>query len=96
MIRHLCMFKFRADSRAADTAEFIRRAESLRAIEEIRRFEVAANFAGAPDGNFDVALIFDFDSLAALDAYQSHPTHLEFAKFVASVRESRACIDYEV
>lgn len=95
MIRHICMFKLKED-RAANTAEFVRRADSLRVIGEIRRFEVVTNVDGTPDGNFDVSLIFDFDSLAALDAYQTNPVHLEFAKFVASVREARACIDCEV
>ena len=89
------MFKLKED-RAANAAEFVRRAELLRVIEEIRRFEVVANVDGTPEGNFDVSLIFDFDSLAALDAYQTNPVHLEFAKFVASVREARACIDCEV
>ena len=94
MIRHICMFKLKGN-RAENAAEFVRRAESLRDIGEIRRFEVVSNASGAPDANFDVSLIIDLESLVALDAYQNHPIHLEFAKFVASVKQDRACIDYE-
>ena len=41
-----------------------------------------------------VSLIIDFESWEDLDAYQTAPTHIEFAKFVGSIREDRACIDY--
>lgn len=96
MIRHICMFKIKPEGREEKVAEFLRRAESLRAIGEIRRFEAVANYPGTPDSNFDVALIFDFDSLEALDSYQKHPMHVEFGRFVATVRELRACIDYKL
>ena len=95
MIRHICMFKLKSEGRCENIAEFLRRAESLREIDGLRRFEAVSNCAGAPESNFDVSLILDFDSLAALDAYQKDPVHIEFAGFVATVRVDRACIDYE-
>ena len=49
-----------------------------------------------PDSNYDVALIFDFDSAQTLDAYQKSPQHVEFGEFVYTVRVNRACIDYEI
>ena len=96
MIRHICLFRMKTEGRDEAVAEFLRRAESLRVIEEIRRFEIVTNVEGMPESNFDVALVFDFESPEALDAYQINPIHKEFGAFVATVREARACIDCEV
>ena len=93
MIRHICMFTLKED-KAANAEEFCRRAESLRAIEGLRHFEVVRNDPRTPASNYDVALIFDFDTVEALDAYQKSPIHVAFGEFVFTVRESRACIDY--
>lgn len=95
MIRHICMFTLKED-KAANAAEFCRRAESLKAIDDIRRFEVVVNDPRTPASNYDVALIFDFDTVEALDTYQKSPVHLAFGEFVYTVRENRACIDYEI
>lgn len=94
MIRHICMFKLK-DDKAANASELFKRAESLKGISQLRRFEVVKNDSRTPDSNFDVSLIFDFDSVEDLNAYQSSPTHIEFGKFVATVKTDRACIDYE-
>ena len=93
MIRHICMFTLKED-KAANAAEFCRRAQSLRAIEGVRAFEVVCNDPATPASNYDVALIIDFDTVEALTAYQVSPVHLAFGEFVFTVRESRACIDY--
>lgn len=94
MIRHICMFTLKED-KEANKAEFISRAESLKEIAGLKRFEVVTNKEGTPESNYDVSLILDFDDVATLDAYQKDPIHVEFGKFVGSVREDRACIDYE-
>ena len=95
MIRQICMFKLKEENRAENLAEFLRRAESLRALPMMRGYQVVANAPGAPVNNYDVSLICDFDDLEGLAQYQSHPDHVAFGKFVGSVRELRACIDYE-
>lgn len=96
MIRHICMFTLKEENKEANKKEFFKRAESLKAIETIKRFEVVGNSDEAPSSNYDVALIFDFENLADLNVYQKSPIHLEFAEFVFAVREGRACIDYEI
>ena len=53
------------------------------------------NATAAPDSNYDLSLIFDFKNMDDLNAYQKHPMHVEFGKFITAIRESRACIDYE-
>lgn len=94
MIRHICMFTFK-ENKEDNKEEFVRRAQSLKEIEGLRRFEVVTNKEGTPESNYDVSLILDFDDVETLDAYQKDPIHVEFGKFVGSVRELRACIDYE-
>ena len=95
MIRHICMFRLKVDNKENSIKEFCDRAQSLKSIPQLKRYEVVTNDKRTPDSNYDVSLIFDFDSVDDLKAYQTSPTHIEFGKFVASVKEERACIDYE-
>ena len=96
MIRHICMFKLKEENKAENLLELTVRVQSLQDIEQIRRFEVAFNSADMPDSNYDVALIFDFETAEDLEAYQNHPSHKAFGAFITQIRESRACIDYRI
>ena len=95
MIRHICMFKLKEENKAANLAEMIAKAESLRAIETMKHFEVVTNDPATPDSNYDIALICDFDDVQGLNDYQVSPIHIAFGQFVGTIRESRACIDYK-
>ena len=95
MIRHICMFTLKEDNKEKNIIEFFERAEKLRELEMIKQFNIVRNAEKTPDTNYDVALIFDFDTAEALDEYQNSQLHIEFGEFVYSVREKRACIDYE-
>lgn len=96
MIRHFCMFKLKEENKENNIKEFLERAEKLRVLKEIKHFEVVQNSKETPDSNYDVALIFDFESVKELDEYQNAEVHVKFAEFVGRVREERACIDYEI
>lgn len=96
MIRHVCMFTLKEEDKEKNIIEFCERAEKLKAIEEVKAFNVVRNVEGTPDSNYDVALIFDFETVEDLDNYQKSEIHLEFGAFVSTVRENRACIDFEV
>ncbi|MBR3765370.1 MAG: Dabb family protein [Clostridia bacterium] len=93
MIRHICMFTLKED-KAANAAEFVLRAQSLRAIPSVRAFSVVTNDPATPKTNYDVSLIIDFDDVAGLTAYQVSPEHVAFGQFVGTIRIDRACIDY--
>lgn len=99
MIRHICMFKLKdeAEGRSKDENlnEALNRLEGLRDIKLIRRFEVVTNVETAPDSNYDLSLIFDFECMDDLNEYQKDKRHVEFGSFITAVRENRACIDYE-
>lgn len=96
MIRHICGFKLKEENKEANIAEFLKRAEGLRAIPEIKSFAAVKNAEGCPDSNYEVCLIMDFNNVEELKAYQINPIHKEFGSFVGTIRESRACIDYEI
>ena len=100
MIRHICMFKlkdeFNGKSKAENITKAIELSQQIREIPSVIKFEVVTNCADAPESNFDLSLIFDFEDIDSLNEYQIHPKHLEFANFIHSVRERRACIDYEL
>ena len=95
MIRHICMFTIQEENKAQNIAEFVRRAESMKALPQLRGYNVVTNAPGTPDSNYDVCLIFDFDSIEDLDIYQKSDLHVEFGKFVATIKKDRACIDHE-
>lgn len=95
MIRHICMFKLKEENKAENLAELLRRVETLRPIPQIKRFAVETNAEGLPEDNYEVALIFDFENAEELEIYRVSEPHVEFGKFMRTIRESRACIDYK-
>ena len=96
MIRHVCMFTLKDENKESSIEEFMKRAQKLKELETIRQFNVVRNAKDTPASNYDVALIFDFETTKDLDTYQKCPQHLEFGDFVDSVKKERACIDYEI
>lgn len=96
MIRHICMFKLKSENHDTIFAEAMRLAEPLKKLPQAKRGEVVVNAKDAPENNYDLCLIFDFDTMADLDAYQIDPVHLAFKNYVVANMESRACIDCEL
>lgn len=93
MIKHIVMFKLNDVSKAEEAKErFSKVAEK---VSELKKGEVVINSADAPDSNYTIALICDFESIDDLNAYQVHPVHKEFGAFIAGIKTDRACIDYE-
>ena len=90
------MFTLKEDNKERNIIEFLERAEKLRELEIIKQFNVVKNVEKTPDSNYDVALIFDFDTVETLDEYQKSQLHVDFEEFVYSIRVDRACIVYEI
>lgn len=91
MIRHIVFWKF-LPGKEAETEEFFARLSALDGvIPEIRHMEIRK----AVGGEYDAALISDFDDLAALDRYKNDPRHKAVSALCKSIRESRASLDYE-
>ena len=99
MIKHIVMFKLKeADGRSEyeNAVEAQKRFDNVIAnVKELQKGEVVINSKDAPESNYTISLLCDFDSIDDLNAYQVHPAHLEFGKFIGSVKTDRACIDYE-
>jgi Stress responsive A/B Barrel Domain len=96
MFRHIVLFKYRADATTEQkTAVQDGLAGSPAAIPVIRSFVFGPD-AGAAQGNFDFALVADFDSREDYLAYQQHPVHVEFVtSSVRPIAEARAAVQHE-
>ncbi|MDY0267312.1 MAG: Dabb family protein [Methanimicrococcus sp.] len=99
MLKHIVLWNLKpeAEGKTADEnfAQVKELLEGLNGkISEIRKINV---FPNAPDiqGNFDMALIAEFNSKKDLYAYQKNPLHEEIAVYVKKVVENRASIDYD-
>ena len=62
-------------------------------LDGVRRFEVGINEIPGDDAA-DVALVSEFESRAAFQAYIDHPAHQAAAGFIKEVRIDRRVIDY--
>lgn len=101
MIKHIVMFRL-IDTEGKTAMENAlaakEQADKLpELVPSIRKMETVINSQAAPDSNYHIALICDFDDMNELDEYQNHPEHKKFGAFIAGIRAEggRACIDYE-
>jgi len=99
MIRHVVSWKLITEDAEGKAAGFDTISTALEAlpalIPEIRSLQVGRNIA-YPDGNWDVVLIADYDSLEALEAYQVHPDHQAAAAIIRPLVAERANVDFEL
>ena len=98
MIRHIVMFKLKKtgedESLEEIRKEIKKRLEELpRKINVIRSMEVGINVVRS-ERAFDVALISSFNSLDDLETYRVHPEHQEVVKYIGSVKEQSAAVDF--
>lgn len=99
MVKHIVLFKLKdeapAEVRLAAMNAFKAAIEALPAkIPFIRSIEVGLNIN--PAETWSIALYSEFGSLDDVRRYAVHPDHVAAGKLLAEVRESRACVDYEL
>src|ERR1700712_3614488 len=99
MIRHIVTWKLKNQDPAAKSAAFVVMAEGfgslLPLIPEIRTLHIGRDLDETA-GNWDVVLTVDYETTAALDAYQAHPEHERVIALVAPLLSERASIDVEL
>tara|TARA_R110002124_G_scaffold183789_1_gene351320 strand:- start:1198 stop:1500 length:303 start_codon:yes stop_codon:yes gene_type:complete len=99
MIRHIVMWKLKADNAANQKVAADAMAAALEPlvgqIEGLEALTVRQD-AGAVDSNWDVILVSDHTSPEALLTYGTHPLHLEAGAVVKAHTRERACIDFEL
>lgn len=99
MVKHIVLFKLKDEAPEAEKLEamnsFKKAIEALPAkIAVIRKIEVGLNMN--PGETWSIALYSEFDSLDDVKFYATHLDHVAAGKLLAAVKESRACVDYEV
>lgn len=99
MVKHIVLFKLKEEAPAERKQEamhaFKQAIETLPAkIPFVRKVEVGLNIN--PGESWHIALYSEFDSLEDVKAYAAHPDHVAAAALLADVKESRACVDYEI
>lgn len=99
MIKHIVFFKLAENAEGktkAENALYMKtELENLKnLIPQIRMIEVGINLPEAPNSNFDIALVTEFDTMTDLDTYQEHAEHKRVAAFIGKVKTERACVDY--
>ena len=82
MVKHIVLFKLK-DEAPAD--------EKLAAMNNFKKAIEAL-----PAETWSIALYSEFDTLDDVKFYAAHPDHVAAGKLIAGVKESRACVDYEV
>ena len=100
MIKHIVFWRLKDEvdgrSRADVMAEMKRKFEAMRGVvPELRALEVGLDFNAGADAAH-IALYTEFDTRAALDAYQDSPEHLAVVPFIRAARAERRVVDYEV
>ncbi len=86
----------RGEDKARQAGEILAALEATRSqVQGLLRLEAGPNVVDAAEA-WDLAAVMVFESRAALDAYQSHPSHLAIKALVGPMRSARGQIDFEL
>lgn len=99
MVKHVVMWRLKefaeGTDRAANARRIKRELEALRGrIPGLLSLEVGID-VDRSSAAFDVVLLSEFKSPAALAAYQAHPLHARVGEFIGKVRLERVLVDFE-
>jgi stress responsive alpha/beta barrel protein len=97
MFRHVVLFSWAQD---ATEAQQLAMADELRklpaAVDSIRAYEVGPD-AGVNPGNFDFAVVAEFDDADGYRAYRDHPAHRTVVEqYVNPIVARRAGVQFEI
>lgn len=96
MIRHICMFRFQQEHKEEVIQKALQLSKSLENITCSKGGMTVTNSKLAPQNNYDICLIYDFETIDDLNAYQVDPIHVTFKNYVVEHMSDRACIDIEI
>ena len=89
MIRHIVMFKIK-DEFKDEIPQLVKNFYGMKGkIEGMVSLEAGADFLRS-DRSYDLALITEFETREAVDAYQTHPVHMPVKKRMHEVRSASA------
>lgn len=97
MLKHIVSMRMKADNsqdRAAQVEELSAALTGLVGkVEQIRSLAVERNVVERP-GNWDLALIVDFDSADDLEIYRAHPDHVKVIELINVLVADRCAVDF--
>lgn len=97
MIRHVALFAWipeATDKQKHQVAEELRALPPL--LTGLRSFHAGPD-AGIIEGNFDFAVVADFDDTESYLAYRNHPAHRAVVEQVTNpITKERVAIQYEI
>ena len=96
MIRHVVLFRFRADATAAQVEAAGEALRGMRGrIPEVRAVTWGPNLAPSA-AEWPWVLVVTVDDMAAVQRYVDHPVHADIvARLLAPYREARLAVDVE-
>lgn len=98
MVKHIVLWSFKPELTVKEQEEageeIKRRLEAVKEqVQGVISLEV--KLSPLPSSNRALALISAFESVDALNGYQTHPAHVAAGAYVKSVTCDRACFDFE-
>jgi hypothetical protein len=96
-IRHVVLLRWKPGTTPAQLEALARAIATLPAqIPEIRTYRFGAD-AGLAAGNFDFAIVADFDDEVGFRAYASHPAHQRFiVEHTRPLAAERAAVQFRI
>lgn len=100
MIRNCSLWKFKEGTTPETVAEIVAALRKLpEEIDLVRGISVGADIGDRP-GNYDMALMSDFDSFEDYATYREHPAHLRVAEelLIPNIEDlsDRVAVQYEL
>jgi hypothetical protein len=97
MLRHVVMFRWKPETKPAQLESLERALARLPSLcPTIRRYRFGRD-AGLADGNFDFAVVADFDDAAGWRDYRVNADHQQLiAEHIAPITDSRAALQFEL
>jgi len=94
MVKHIVMFDFKDENKQENLERAKAMLEALvEKIPSLKAMEVGVNFS-QEERAMDLSLYSTFDDQAGLEAYVTHPAHLEVVAFIKSVAIASKVSDY--
>jgi hypothetical protein len=96
MLRHVVCVRWAEGTTDEQVARLREMLAALRgAIAELRRYDFGSD-AGLAEGNYDYAIVADFDDADGWRAYQRHPDHERVLEYLQTIAPHRVRVQFEV
>ncbi|HLK76583.1 MAG TPA: Dabb family protein [Streptosporangiaceae bacterium] len=96
MIRHVVMFRWTAEATDAQKQQVAAELGRLPGLLPVLRAYQVGPDLGLAEGNYEFAVVADFDDLEGLQVYRDNPEHQEIiARFIRPITAQRAAVQYQ-